>query len=92
MSFDLPGGQRRDLYDCPVNLVPAKLERYLRHFPAWRAHGTLYAPGAYCAQPARHMRALGIIGDEVGRIEEADRQRDKARSSTTAGAAWARRH
>jgi len=92
VELDLPGGRRRSWKDCPVNVVPAWAHRYLRAFGPYRAHGLLYYPGALAEQPARYVRAMEIIGDEVSRIEDADRERKQRLARTTAGAAWAARH
>ena len=47
--------------------------RFVRAFPAWE-RGQLWYPGTIGQQPARYVRAMGVLDDEADRIREAERE------------------
>ncbi len=69
-KFRLPSGTF--LYsDCPQNIIPARLRRYVRAFVSHEA-GRPWYPGAPSQWPARYVQAMRIMGDEAQRIRAAD--------------------
>lgn len=83
-SLTLPGGERREFFDCPVNIVPARVTEHLREYVHFAA-GRYWHEGPVGRWPWRHLRAMEILGDEVARIEADERQHEAARRRTAAG-------
>ncbi len=73
----LPSGERRDFFDCPVNLVPPDLMAYLRPFSHFRSERD-WSGGGVGAMDNRDLRAMEVLSDECARIEEAQREPARA--------------
>ncbi len=80
----MPNGSRREFWDCPVNVVPPRLHSYLKMYGHHRAGHPFYGPTP-ALWPARYMRAMEIVGHEVGRIEKERRESNAAMRQTAAG-------
>jgi hypothetical protein len=72
-AFQLPGGMRR-WWDCPINVIPQRLLRFLRAWPGHEAGQPWYA-GPAGSWPRRYTQAMGVIGSEAAAIREQEGKR-----------------
>lgn len=77
----LPSGERHELFDCPVNLLEERHWELLRQWAQYHA-GRLWYPGTAGEQPARYLRSMEVLEDEVGRIQAEQRQREQTAPKT----------